>query len=199
VLYERDVAEYWLQKSRATHTNIAPTVSAASLADAGVVGFTDATRVDLRRVLGFRPPDEGRTYCVAPILDETQLDKVEFWAAGINCCEPLWGFYCDDVLKPRARLGVVVPGAASAHAASRYRRFLQAAEQAAALYHLQTADQPVFVRWLEDPKELQDAGLRDGIIGVVLFSVVYFIFAFVMAAWLHWSNAHRRPPVSKGP
>lgn len=196
ILYDRDMAEYWLNMSRPARSDVEPTALAASYRDASVLHFTDATRVDLHRVLGFRPEEDRLTYCVAPLLDDSQQDHVEFWAVGVDCCEPLWGFYCGDVLIPTARSGAVLPAMASSYTSRRYTRYLDAAHQAASLYHLTIAEEPVFVHWVQDPATERSRELRDGIVGVVLFCIAYLLVSLLLAAWLHWSSA-RRPAAGK--
>jgi len=197
-LYDRDMAEYWLNKSRPSRSNVAPTDLAASYRDAAAIAFTDAARVDLHRVLGFRPQEDKLTYCVAPVLDEMQQEHVEFWAVGVDCCEPLWGFFCGDVLSPTARSGAVLPGEASAYTARRYERFRDAAYQAAALYGLTMAEKPIFLRWLEDPKSERARELRDGCVGIAVLCILYLLASVLLAAGLHWSSAGKPARAAAG-
>lgn len=188
-VFDYSMSQYYLTRERAVHFNVAPTQLAGSMPDAGVIHFSDAARLDLRRVLGFRPQDGTSltTYCVAPILDDTQLSQVEFWAVGFDCCEPLSMFRCGDSLKFSARTGMVVSRAASEPIAYQYWRFQQAAQQAAAIYHIRTPREPVFVEWVASASVTQDYKLRMAIINVVLMCALHFMLSIIIAAILHWS------------
>lgn len=188
-VYSKDMAAYWLSKARPTRTDVNPTDSPLSYADASVLGFTVGARLDLLRILGYRPVGGHQTFCVAPILNEKELSKAKFFAVGINCCEPLWAFTCDDALDPHTRAGAVVSGAASAHASQRYEIFRQAAQQAGGLYNLTVPKKPVFVRWLRDPRSQQGEAVTDAVITVLLFCVLYLLASMFLAILSHWSTA----------
>merc|ERR1719231_1169470 len=66
--------QYWSIDEGQTYTNVLPTEPAASHADAGKIVFSSTSRVDTTRALGYKV---GTVYCVAPILDDTQFDRVE--------------------------------------------------------------------------------------------------------------------------
>jgi len=188
-IYSKDTAEYWLAKARPARTNVNPRDSPLPYADAAVLGFTAGARLDLFRILGYRPIGERQTFCVAPVLDERELNKANFFAVGINCCEPLWAFSCDDALVPQARSGAVMSGAASVSASERYEMFRQAAQQAGSLYNLTVPEKPIFVSWLTDPYSRQGEALTDAVLAVVLFCVLYLITSMFLAALAHWSTA----------
>lgn len=183
------MAEYWLAKVGPTRKNVDPTDSPLPYADASVLGFTTGARVDLFRILGYRPMGQHQTFCVAPILDEKELTRAQFFAVGIDCCEPLWAFFCDDALDSHVRSGLVVSSAASAHAAERYEMFRKAARQAGSLYNLTLPEKPVFVHWLRHPRSQQGEVMTNAVITVVLFCVLYLIASMFLAALAHWSTA----------
>merc|ERR1719453_143098 len=85
--------------------NLMPTNLAEAHADAGKIVFTDATRVDTTRAAGYK---DGSMYCVAPIEDDVPIGKVQYWAAGTDCCLGRADFNCDDAWDPKARSGVVI-------------------------------------------------------------------------------------------
>jgi len=188
-IYSKDMAEYWLTKARPARTGVNPEDSPVPYADASVLGFTEGARLDLFRILGYRPLGAQQTFCVAPILVERELNKAQFFAVGIGCCEPLWAFTCDDALDPHARSGAVLSDAASASASERYEVFRQAAQQAGSLYNLTVPEKPVFVRWLKDPWSYQGEALTDAVVAVVLFCVLYLIASMLLGALAHWSTA----------
>jgi len=103
--YEHHMALYWTYEENQKYTNVLPTEPAAAHADAGKIIFSDTARVDSTRSVGFKA---GTVYCVAPILDDTQQSKVEYWAAGTDCCQQRADFSCDDAWDPKAKSGVVL-------------------------------------------------------------------------------------------
>merc|ERR1719265_981909 len=105
---------YWSYDENRSYQNVLPTEPAEAHSDAGKIQFSHTARVDTSRAVGYK---SGVVYCVSPILDDTQLDRVEYWAAGTNCCPARGDFLCDDTWNPKAKSGVVVldtaPGDAS--------------------------------------------------------------------------------------
>lgn len=189
---ESDMAQFWAQQNLAavnnTYAAIAPTSRAASLPDAFVIQFTENTRLDLRRVMGHVAAD-GTTYCVAPILDETQLTEVEFWAAGTNCCESRRSFKCSDALNPTARTGVVISDRGTTYNIERHKQFITAANQAASFYSLHTPETPIFVRWATDANTGHTEHLHDGVLSLVGWCFLYLVVSIFIAVVLHWSNS----------
>merc|ERR1719198_573867 len=175
------------------YTNINATQPAASFPDAGAIIFSDSARVDLRRPFGMRPQGTSQTYCVAPILDETELSKVNFWAVGRDCCEPSWGFRCDASRNPSAKAGAVLTEGSSAFAGELYERYRLAARQAAATYNLYTPDRPVFVRWLVDTASVYNGLLRHSAVWLGISSLLYFMVCLLVALWLHMAQQRGKP------
>jgi len=188
-IYSKQMADYWLAKARPVRTDVNPEDNPLPYADASVLGFTEGARLDLFRILGYRPVGERQTFCVAPILVERELNKVHFFAVGINCCEPLWAFTCDDALDPGVRSGAVLSHDASAYSSERYEVFRQAAAQAGSLHNLTVPEKPVFVRWLKDPWSHQGESLTEAVVAVVLFCALYLIASMILGALAHWSTA----------
>merc|ERR1719235_1022190 len=103
--YHTHMFQYWSYDENRSYTNVLPSEPAAAHGDAGKMVFANTARVDTTRAVGYKA---GTTYCVAPILDDAQLDRVEYWAAGIDCCPSRGDFVCDDAWNPKAKSGVVV-------------------------------------------------------------------------------------------
>jgi hypothetical protein len=99
---------YWSYDEAATYTNVLPTEPANARQDAGKIFFSTTARVDTSRAVGYKV---GTTYCVAPILDNTQAGMhptVQYWAAGIDCCTSRGDFHCDDTWNPKSHSGMVL-------------------------------------------------------------------------------------------
>jgi len=195
-IYESTVLQYWLNHSRATVSGVAPSQPAVGYANAAAITFTPGTRVDLARSFGYRAADEGgAVYCVAPVLDAAaaELDEVRVWAVGMDCCAPTWGFRCGAALSPDARSGVVLRKLAGSRSASaRYRYFQKASVQASALYHLRTAEEPVFVRWAEDAIAEVSRDLGVAVVWVVVLGLLHLMASLLLAGLLHWQSGRAR-------
>jgi len=151
--YQTHMYQYWSYDENRAYTNVLPSEPAGAHGDAGKIVFANTARVDTTRAVGFKA---GSTYCVAPILDETQSDRVEFWAAGLNCCPGRGDFSCDDAWNPLAKSGVVILDSDGFFPAKR-DYYLKAVKQSAAAFQLTISETPVLVRWVLDPQVIQDA------------------------------------------
>lgn len=165
--YWTHMFHYWSFDENRGYTNVLPSEPADARQDAGTIVFSNTARVDTTRAVGYKA---GTTYCVAPIMDDTQLDRVEYWAAGTNCCTSRGDFVCDATYNPKAKSGVVildvVPGDASISTgetsigltlwAPILPYFKKAAKQAEAHYALTSAKNAIFVRWVADTQMVQD-------------------------------------------
>merc|ERR1719207_527064 len=67
--YWTHMYQYWSYDEAATYNNVLPTEPADARQDAGKIVFSTTARVDTSRAAGYKV---GTTYCVAPILDNTQ-------------------------------------------------------------------------------------------------------------------------------
>jgi len=137
-----------------TYSNVLPAEPADSHADAGKIFFTADSKVDITRAVGFQA--QGGVYCVAPILDETQIARVNYWAVGRDCCNSRASFNCDEAWNPDAHAGaVIVDTGAPQVSFNQLDFYMKGTKEAAALYDLASADNPIFVRWVLDPSAMQ--------------------------------------------
>jgi len=190
-IFETDMTQYWMHKNGVAYRGVVPSKPADAYQDANLIGFSAMSRLDLRQVLGNRPQGSRTTYCVAPIIDARSPSKeVNFWAAGLDCCEPLRSFLCGDAANAEARTGIVMPSSTSQYAADRWDLFRKAASDAAELYGLTLPERPIFVRWHVDAKAVQSESLHQGIVEVILISFIYLMVSLFLAAALHWNSAY---------
>lgn len=205
--YWTHLFQYWSYDENASYSNVLPTEPAAAYSDAGKLLFAKTARVDTSRALGFKV---DTVYCVAPILDNTQTQRVEFWAAGIDCCPQRGDFFCDDTWDPKSRSGVVILGATGGDASGGSTGstmglqlwhpvrdyYMQAVKEAEANYNLMSSKEPVFVRWVRDPQAIQDDYWRSGVGFLVASVCVYLLLSIIAGAILQmWS---KRTAASEG-
>lgn len=209
--YWTNMYPYWSYYEHKTYTNVLPSESAIGHADAGQLVFADTARVDTTRALGYKT---GTVFCVAPILGDRVVDHVEYWAAGIDCCNARGDFSCDDSWDPKAKSGLVLPtfiggnvemtasdiGAKGKWWKTTRDKFIQAVKMAEASYDLKSAKNPLLVRWISKPQQFTDDLWRHGV-GFVVGSIsVYFLISIIFGAGLQACSkraAHaqqRQPP-----
>lgn len=150
--------QYW-RAGLGAHYNVLPTEPAIVHQDAGELSFATSAKVDIGKTIGYK---DNAVYCVAPILDDSQANVVNYWAAGVDCCEPRSNFRCDDVTDAMAKSGVVIPPGGPLVWPSGYAQFQAAAQEAAAAYGLHTTEEPVFVRWVLDPRTVEANAFQFG-------------------------------------
>eukprot|EP00397_Hematodinium_sp_SG-2012_P051202 GEMP01059889.1.p1 GENE.GEMP01059889.1~~GEMP01059889.1.p1 ORF type:complete len:328 (+),score=75.03 GEMP01059889.1:156-1139(+) len=174
--YEQEMANYWTYRENQKYTNVLPTEPAAAHADAGKIIFSDTTRVDSTKAIGYKA---GTVYCVAPILDDMQQTNVQYWAAGTDCCQQRAEFNCDDAWNPKARSGVVIIDPEGWLFSSKRKFYLNAVSEAEAAFDLVSAKQPLLIRWVIDPDAVQANYWRGGIGFCCAVSIIYVIASFL--------------------
>jgi hypothetical protein len=191
---------YWSYDENRAYSNVLPTEPAEAHSDAGKIKFSHTARVDTTRAVGYK---SGSVYCVAPILDDTQLDRVEYWAAGVDCCPARGDFNCDDTWNPKARSGVVILDTSAGDASvssgdtsvgfhlfkSKRDMYVQSVREAEANFGLTSADYPLFVRWVGDPQQIQDDYWRSGVGFLVATICIYLLISVIAGAVMQmWSK-----------
>jgi len=175
-------------------TNVLASDSAAGMADAGKLVFADDVALDSVRALGYK--EDGTVYCVVPIIDtETSgpsvapnVNQVQFWAVGTNCCGARGAFNCDDTFNVKARSGLVLPDSMFHDSRA---KFLLAVKQAEAAFNIISAKEPLFVRWLLNPEQAQANMRIAGACTVLIACVVYLVLSIIVASTLQLSMKPR--------
>lgn len=146
-IFETTLQFYYASDQGQEYTNVVPSESSGSVADAGLLVFTDDTEVDLTRPAVFV---HQATYCAAPIKlqNEMKPSKVQFWAVGKDCCDAAGGFKCYSARDSRARAGIVVKH--SKWFPKEEQNYRGAVNMAVEAYNLATSKPPMLVRWVYD-------------------------------------------------
>lgn len=166
-VYYRNLVYYWKYQEMRSYTNVAAAQDDAAFPDASMFLFTEDTRLDTQRAVGYQSRWTGQVYCVAPLVDTTMstVAPIYYWAIGEDCCEARAAFQCGDAQDPSTRSGLVAlnpsdivrPFMRWAVQGSPYERFEKAVRLEEATYVTQAAPEPTFVYWSRDPVALKDS------------------------------------------
>jgi len=184
----RFYAPYWNYKIRPVYTDVMATEPAAARADGGIINFANNAIVDTFRN-GNMLSTRGNRFCVAPILDESQQTRAEFWAVGMDCCRGHIGFYCDDVQDVSAKTGAVIFDQESWFSQDPYGEYQTAVKQASARNGLEIPERPVLVRWVKDPATVTDSLWSDGTMHLATGIFFYAFISVVIGMALHASSS----------
>lgn len=182
--YHKVAAQYYLTDESRTYTDVLPGEPAVAHADAGTLIFSTDARVDMGRVVGYK--SAGAVYCVAPILKKADMvtSRVEYWAAGTDCCHARTAFSCGNSWGRNARTGLVLPEALPSKSwlfpGSR-EQYLKAAQEAAGVYGLLLGEEPLFVTWVQNIPDTRREMWHYILLFVFAASAIYFCFACVCA------------------
>lgn len=161
--YWRFARSYYDFQSMASYVNLDPnTDRGQTYMDAGQVYFKEGTQVEKSKAIAFQ---EDEIYCVAPIVQQTldsggdksgksltgntlklpESGTVDFWAVGINCCDPSGlNFKCGESGNPLARAGI-------RELRDDTRPFFLMAVQEWTAWLKMPAKHPLFFHWVQDP------------------------------------------------
>lgn len=170
--YWRYAKSYYDFQSMASYINLDPSTDRGqTYMDAGQVYFKEGTQVEISKAIAFQ---EDEIYCVAPIVQQTldsggdaggeggaaaatqtsptgsalKLPKsgtVDFWAVGINCCDPSGlNFHCGESKNGLARAGI-------RELRDDTRPFFLMAVQEWTAWLKMPAKHPLFFHWVQDP------------------------------------------------
>eukprot|EP00929_Paragymnodinium_shiwhaense_P100613 TRINITY_DN63080_c0_g1_i1.p1 TRINITY_DN63080_c0_g1~~TRINITY_DN63080_c0_g1_i1.p1 ORF type:complete len:337 (+),score=54.12 TRINITY_DN63080_c0_g1_i1:135-1145(+) len=172
--------EYYRITKGASYFNILPEDRAAGRSDATTLVFGSGVTIDDSQTYGFVDGHSSSrdTYCVAPVSMGNAGDiRVQYWAAGKNCCEPRGDFHCGgDADDERTVTGaIVMPAAVRSNPL-----FDAAVKGAQATYGLQAGDDYLLVKWTNDPIKYT-TGLFSRTRNLFLvFGLVYLVISFML-------------------
>lgn len=167
----KSLSEYRRLSLGASYFNVLPTEPAAGHTDGTTFVFTNNSFVDQDRAFGYTDiySSAATMYCVAPITDGTNMKKVQFWAAGTNCCESRGGFHCGEAANAKAHGALMMPQ--SFQSSDGFRLAVRGAESA---FSLQTAEHYVLLTWTSDPIAYRASLWSSTVALFMIFSGVYF-------------------------
>lgn len=173
--YHENMFAYWSYINDGVYTNLLPSEPADSHKDAGKIFFSDDARVDTSKAVGYK---DGNVYCVAPVLDDVPIAKVQYWAVGQDCCSQRADFNCDDSWSPKAHSGVVILES-NEWLPSHRDKYMESVKLAESVYDIVSAPDPVFVRWVAEPEVVQDDYWRSGVGFLVAEICIYFLVSVI--------------------
>lgn len=186
--YSLNVTQYYQFFDRRQYTNVAADELAEAHRDASAIVFEPGTTPDATRPVGYLARDS--MYCIAPITSSdppTPEPDIQYFAAGLDCCQARTAFTCNDVGDKTARAGVVIGNRTefvNALLRPELAYYEEAAKVAVAAYGLTIAKKPIFVRWVKDLENGRDTPLRDGWIFWICTSLAYFALNLGIAIML---------------
>lgn len=188
--YVHYMREYsWMTTGR-HYTNMTAVTPAAARSDASWLHFKNDSYVDTSRSVGFRQGvayGTGSTFCAAPVMSVTNKEAVEYWAIGIDCCLKRATFTCDDATTPGAFSAIVVPGSVLPGVGwmgQDLLPFYRAVKMAEATYDLASANRPLLIRWVSDPKAVQATLWRNGTMVLWAGTLAELLIAIILACCL---------------
>merc|ERR1719478_539846 len=166
-MYYKYLVYYLRYTELRTFSNVGGSQSVTEFSDGSMFLFTQDTRLDVMRSVGYKSRFTGQVYCVAPVVDSTMTaaNPINFWAVGENCCLARGEFVCNDAQNPRTMSALVVlepedvvrPFMRWAVAGSVYPRYERAIHLQEASYGVRQARRVRLVYWVKDPIRMQNS------------------------------------------
>lgn len=181
------IGEYWMTQKLEARMNVLPAEPAAAYANAGSIIFADEARVDPGKSVGYK---DGSVFCVAPVASDAPMDTVQFWAVGLDCCGARGTFVCDDAWNPKAHAGVVIRN--STFYEELRNGYLKAVKLAEVTYDIASNKEPIFVRWVSNPNQVElniwRAGFGVLLAAIIISALVCGLQACGMHVLLRWGR-----------
>eukprot|EP00747_Dinoflagellata_sp_TGD_P164238 gnl/TRDRNA2_/TRDRNA2_183887_c0_seq1.p1 gnl/TRDRNA2_/TRDRNA2_183887_c0~~gnl/TRDRNA2_/TRDRNA2_183887_c0_seq1.p1 ORF type:complete len:365 (+),score=64.47 gnl/TRDRNA2_/TRDRNA2_183887_c0_seq1:110-1204(+) len=181
--------QYWWMRTGHQFTANSADSPAAARADASSLRFWDEstgstignTAVDHTKSAGWH--EDGNLYCAAPILTPSMADmglnRVEYWAIGINCCANVGSFTCDDSRQWDGAYAVVLLGGAHGGGlpctSCNNDQFRAAVAKAESIHGLVSAKGALYTRWVKSSDDYESGLMWDCISLIVVSAILSFI------------------------
>mmetsp|Transcript_68242 Transcript_68242/g.142628 ORF Transcript_68242/g.142628 Transcript_68242/m.142628 type:complete len:328 (+) Transcript_68242:105-1088(+) len=174
--YSGNMQRYYNMRNLNNYSDISVSrMRGQQLMDAGIIGFTNGTKLDISKSSGFK---NQAIYCVAPITvgDET-LATYDFWAVGKDCCSGTQAnFHCPNFNNPHANGGLRLMSDGDRP----YYRL--AVQQAEATYNIK-AVHPLFFEWIVEPAAEVDSWKQAGRSEYLVWILSYLVFQTFLVAF----------------
>jgi hypothetical protein len=196
--------QYWWTQTGARYVGNTANTPAGSQLDAAVVNFADpgtntlldGTSVDSSRAAGYR---KWHMYCAAPVLSPLStasgLARVNYWAIGIDCCQPYGGFTCGASRSYKGTTGVVMLEGGYPCPNCNVELFDQAIAKAEAQFGLVSAAGALRVLWVEKSEDVIYSVASQAILYLVASCAISF-FIFFAAGLVVWYKGYGKKPLS---
>lgn len=178
------ILQYWHYDAAFSYINVLPSEPAAGFTDAGKILFASEARLDKARTMGFK---DRSVFCVAPVVGDDSVGHISFWAVGTNCCSMRSNFNCDDAWNPKARSGLVVDDISHFWGNER-DQYMKSVRQAEAAYSINSVEEPIFVRWVQDPERFQHNYWAIGVGILVAASTAHLVFSCACTGLIHYGG-----------
>jgi len=159
----------------ASYFNVLSTEPAAGKVDATTLVFTNSTKVDLTRSFGWTDTSVPgrRTYCVAPVSAGKPFEtRIQYWAAGVDCCEARANFACGDATETTAHAALVWE-----ESAPELEGFRKAVSGASSLYGLVADPSYMLLKWHKDPVGMRNGLFQQTLTLFLVFGGVYLVIS----------------------
>lgn len=173
-----------------TYTNLVPSQPSGAVADAGGITFSAKTFVDIKQSSGFIS-EAGYVYCAAPILDDTDLTRIEYWAVGVDCCGSDGSFACDQSGDESAQAGIRVFDNSGWFMMSNHDFYVQARKKAEAAHALVSVESPIYLRWVREENLNMLSNYYRGQAALCVFGLVFLYL--LVATGLSFALYRPRP------
>jgi hypothetical protein len=190
IMYFQYLAYYFRYLEMRAYTNVGASQAVSSFNDGDMFLFTMDTRLDVMRSIGHRSKYSGNDMCVAPLVDKTMsnVNPINFWAAGDNCCLARSQFMCDDAKDANAMSALVMlepdevvrPFMTWAVRGAVYPRYVNAIMQQESAYATRAADKIRLVYWVKDPIAKRDSFYYDARRRVMWFGLILCLCLLVV-------------------
>lgn len=183
--YYGELVYFYKYEELRTYTNVGASQSTTQFSDAGMFLYTEDSKLDAARAVGYASRWHGGTFCVAPITDSTMsnADNINYWAVGRDCCSPRGTFQCNDAQDQSTRSALIMlepeeivrSSMTWAVSNSLMDVYMNAIRLQEANFFTQSAPSPKLVYWSRDPIQMKDDYYHRAVVTCVVVSSIFFV------------------------
>lgn len=171
----------------ATYHKVYPSEQAATRNDATIITFAADSTIDVDRTYGYADAwsATGTVYCVAPVsASPSANERINYFAAGTNCCDERSNFQCGDARNQEAIGGIVIKDIADG-----YRKAIDGSSHA---YGITVGTEFLLLRWTNDPVNYHEQLKHHTVVLLLVFSGVYLLLSCVAGLAINQSFKDNR-------